>query len=224
MGQKVHPYGLRLGINKDWLARWFAGKEYADLLHEDLAIRKQVLKRMRNAGISQIEIERAGNRIKIGIHTAKPGIVIGRGGVEVDNLRQQLEKTTGKQVAINILEIKTPELDAQLVAEGIASQLERRVAFRRAMKQAITRAMRSGAGGIKIQCKGRLGGAEIARAEWFREGRIPLQTLRADVDFGLAEAFTTYGQIGVKAWIYKRDLMPKARKKVGGSGANAKAG
>ncbi|HLT58473.1 MAG TPA: 30S ribosomal protein S3 [Limnochordales bacterium] len=212
MGQKVHPYGLRLGIIKDWQGRWYANKkEYADLLHEDLRIRKHIKERFYTAGVSRIDIERAANRVKLTIHAARPGMIIGKGGSEVDRLRKDLEKDTGKQIQINILEIKVPELDAQLVAENIAFQLERRVSFRRAMRQAMQRAMRLGAQGIKVMVSGRLGGAEIARTEWSPEGSIPLQTLRADVDYGFAEARTTYGQIGVKVWIYKGEVLPERK-------------
>lgn len=210
MGQKVHPVGLRLGIIKDWDGRWYAGKkEYAELLHEDLEIRRRIKERFYTAGISKVEIERAANRAKVTIYTARPGMVIGKGGAEVDRLRKELEERTGKQLQINIVEVKRPELDAQLVAENIAFQLERRVSFRRAMKQAQQRAMRLGAKGIKIRVAGRLGGAEIARAEWASEGSIPLHTLRADIDYGFAEAKTTYGQIGVKVWIYKGEVLPE---------------
>ncbi|MBE3591291.1 MAG: 30S ribosomal protein S3 [Firmicutes bacterium] len=212
MGQKIHPKGLRLGIIRDWDARWFADKNYADLLHEDLEIRDYIKKQFKDAGVSRVEIERAANRVKVTIHTAKPGMVIGRGGTEVDHLRKELERRTGKQVNVNIVEIKNPELDAQLVAEGVAMQLERRVAFRRAIKQAAQRAMRSRALGVKIMVSGRLGGAEMSRTEWTAEGSVPLHTLRADIDYGFAEAFTTYGQIGVKVWIYKGEVLPKARK------------
>jgi ribosomal protein S3, bacterial type len=210
LGQKVHPVGLRLGIIKDWDGRWYAGKkEYAELLHEDLEIRRRIKERFYTAGISKVEIERAANRAKVTIYTARPGMVIGKGGAEVDRLRKELEERTGKQLQINIVEVKRPELDAQLVAENIAFQLERRVSFRRAMKQAQQRAMRLGAKGIKIRVAGRLGGAEIARAEWASEGSIPLHTLRADIDYGFAEAKTTYGQIGVKVWIYKGEVLPE---------------
>ncbi|MGI6574331.1 MAG: 30S ribosomal protein S3 [bacterium] len=213
MGQKVNPVGLRIGIIKDWKSKWYADKDYVDLLHEDLAIRNYVKDKLYHAGVSSIEIERAANRVRITIQTAKPGIVIGRKGSGVEIIRNELEKMTGKQVHINIEEIKVPELDAQLVAENIASQLERRIAFRRAMKQAITRTMRMGAKGIKIACSGRLAGAEMARREGYHEGTVPLQTLRADVDYGFAEAKTTYGLIGVKVWIYKGDVLPEAKKK-----------
>lgn len=213
MGQKVNPIGLRTGIIRDWKARWYAGKDYADLLHEDLAIRKYIKDKLYEAGISAVEIERAANRIRLTVHTAKPGIVIGRGGSGVEALRKELETMTGKQVHINIEEVKVPELDAQLVAENIAGQLERRIAFRRAMKQAIGRTMRMGAKGIKVACSGRLGGAEMARREGYHEGTVPLQTLRADIDYGTAEANTTYGKIGVKVWIYKGEVLPSATKK-----------
>lgn len=209
MGQKVNPNGLRLGIIRDWESRWYAGKDYADLLHEDLKIRNYLKKRLYEAGISKIEIERAANRVNVTIHTAKPGMVIGKGGSEVENLRVALTKMTNKQVHINIQEVKQPELDATLVAESIAQQLERRVSFRRAMKQAIQRALRAGAKGVRTIVSGRLGGAEIARSEGYSEGTVPLHTLRADIDYGTAEAHTTYGRIGVKVWIYKGDVLPK---------------
>ena len=208
MGQKVHPKGLRVGIIRNWESNWYADKNYTELLHEDIKIREYVKQKLFLAGISSIEIERAANRLKISIHTAKPGIVIGRGGTEVENLRKHLEKMTEKKVSVNIIEIKKPELDAQLVAEGIAAQLVKRVAFRRAMKQAVSRTMRLGALGIKISCAGRLAGAEIARTEWYSEGKVPLHTLRADIDYGFAEADTTYGKIGVKVWLYKGEVLP----------------
>ncbi len=208
MGQKVNPKGLRVGIIRDWEGRWFADKNYTDLLHEDLKIRKYVKGKLFQAGVPKVEIERAANRVKVSVHAAKPGIVIGRGGAEVENLRKQLEALTGKQVAVNIVEIKKAELDAQLVAESVAQQLEKRIAFRRAMKQTVGRTMRQGAQGIKIQCSGRLAGAEIARTEWYNEGKVPLHTLRADIDYGFAEANTTYGKIGVKVWIYKGEVLP----------------
>jgi len=212
VGQKVNPKGLRIGIIRDWEGKWFADKKnYTELLHEDLKIRKFIKKKLFVAGISRIQIERAANRVKVFIHTAKPGIVIGRGGMEVENLRKQLEMMTGKQVSINIVEIKVPELDAQLVAENVAAQLEKRVAFRRAMKQAVTRSMKMGAKGIKIACGGRLAGAEIARTEWYSEGKVPLHTLRADIDYGFAEANTTYGKIGIKVWIYRGEVLPEAK-------------
>ncbi|NQS76102.1 MAG: 30S ribosomal protein S3 [Peptococcaceae bacterium] len=212
MGQKVNPIGLRIGIIKDWEGKWFADKRsYAGLLHEDVKIRRYIKKRLYTAGISRIVIERAANRVKVSVHTAKPGIVIGRGGAEVENLRKQLEKLTSKQVSVNIVEVKIPELDAQLVAENVAAQLEKRIAFRRAMKQAVSRSKKIGAKGIKIACGGRLAGAEIARSEWYSEGKVPLHTLRADIDYGVAEANTTYGKIGVKVWIYKGEVLPAAK-------------
>lgn len=219
MGQKVNPKGLRIGIIRSWEGRWYADKNYEELLHEDLKIRKFIMNKLKQAGVPKVEIERAANRIKVSIHAAKPGIVIGRGGAEVENLRKELEKLTGgKQVAVNIVEIKKPELDAQLVAESVAQQLEKRVSFRRAMKQTVGRTMRAGAQGIKISCSGRLGGAEIARTEWYNEGKVPLHTLRADIDYGFAEANTTYGKIGVKVWIYRGEVLPtkKAAQEEGG--------
>ncbi|MDH4161068.1 MAG: 30S ribosomal protein S3 [Nitrospirota bacterium] len=207
MGQKVHPIGLRLGIIKTWDSRWYAKKNYAALLHEDINIRKIVKERLTHAGVAKIEIERAGQKAKINIHTARPGIIIGKKGAEVDKLKKDLETMTGKQMYINIQEIRRPELEAQLVAENIALQLERRIAFRRAMKKSVTSALRLGAQGIKITCAGRLAGAEIARTEWYREGRVPLHTLRADIQYGFAEAKTTMGQIGVKVWIYKGEVL-----------------
>ncbi len=208
MGQKVNPKGLRIGIIRSWEGRWYADKNYQELLHEDLKIRKFVIGKLQQAGVPKVEIERAANRVKVSIHAAKPGIVIGRGGQEVENLRKALEAMTGKQVAVNIVEIKKPELDAKLVAESVAQQLEKRVSFRRAMKQTVGRTMRAGAQGIKISCSGRLGGAEIARTEWYNEGKVPLHTLRADIDYGFAEANTTYGKIGVKVWIYRGEVLP----------------
>ncbi len=218
MGQKVSPKGLRIGIIKGWDARWYADKDYADLLQEDLKIRRFIKKKLFAAGISTIEIERAANRLKVSIHTAKPGIVIGRRGTEVEALRKEIEKMTGKQVNLNVVEIKNPELDAQLVAEGVAAQLSKRVSFRRAIKQAVSRAMRLGAEGIRISCSGRLGGAEIARTEWYSEGKVPLHTLRADIDYGFAEANTTYGKIGIKVWIYKGEVLPEAKNTAEGGG------
>jgi small subunit ribosomal protein S3 len=208
VGQKVNPKGLRVGIIRDWEGRWFADKNYTELLHEDLKIRKFIKTKLSQAGVPRVEIERAANRIKLFVHAAKPGIVIGRGGAEVENLRKAIEAMTGKQVAVNIVEIKKPELDAQLVAENVAQQLEKRTSFRRAMKQTVGRTMRLGAQGIKISCGGRLGGAEIARTEWYNEGKVPLHTLRADIDYGFAEANTTYGKIGIKVWIYKGEVLP----------------
>ena len=211
MGQKVHPIGFRLGIIKTWESRWYAKKNYAALLHEDIKIRSIVKERLTHAGVSKIEIERAGQKAKINIHTARPGIIIGKKGAEVDKLKKDLEAMTGKQMYINIQEIRRPELEAQLVAENIALQLERRIAFRRAMKKSVTSALRLGAQGIKITCAGRLAGAEIARTEWYREGRVPLHTLRADIQYGFAEAKTTMGQIGVKVWIYKGDVLQQTK-------------
>lgn len=210
MGQKVDPRALRLGINRDWNSKWFADKkQFSALLLEDVKIRNYIKKKLYQAGVANIQIERTANRIKITIHTARPGIVIGRGGGEVEQLRKELERLTGKQVSVNIAEIKVPELNAQLTAENIASQLERRVAFRRAMKQAVSRAIRMNAKGIKVAVSGRLAGAEIARTEWYSEGKVPLHTLRADIDYGFAEANTTYGKIGVKVWIYKGEVLPE---------------
>ncbi|HWQ89084.1 MAG TPA: 30S ribosomal protein S3 [Desulfitobacteriaceae bacterium] len=208
MGQKVNPKGFRVGIIRDWEGRWYANRNYSELLHEDLKIRKYIKQKLKIAGVPKVEIERAANRVKISIHAAKPGIVIGRGGTEVENLRKTLEAMTGKQIAVNIVEIKKPELDAQLVAENVAAQLEKRTSFRRAMKQTVQRSIRQGAQGIKIQCGGRLGGAEIARSEWYHEGKVPLHTLRADIDYGFAEANTTYGKIGIKVWLYKGEVLP----------------
>ncbi len=207
MGQKVHPTGFRLGIYKTWDSIWYSDKEYAKSLHEDLRIREYIKRRLYHAGVSKIQIERKTNNIHITIHTARPGIVIGRKGVEVEMLKQELSKLTDKDVIIDIEEVRKPDLDAQLVAENIALQLEKRVSFRRAMKRAVTAAMKMGAKGIKIACSGRLGGAEIARTEWYREGRVPLHTLRADIDYGFAEAKTTYGVIGVKVWIFKGEMI-----------------
>lgn len=208
MGQKVHPIGMRVGIIRDWDAKWYAEKEYAEFLHEDLRIRKFIATKFADAAVSTIEIERAANRVNISIHTAKPGMVIGKGGSEVENLRKELNKLTGKRVHINIVEIKKPDLDAKLVGEGIARQLENRVAFRRAQKQAIQRAMRAGAKGIKTQVSGRLNGADIARSEGYSEGTVPLHTLRADIDYAWEEADTTYGKLGVKVWIYRGEILP----------------
>ncbi len=212
MGQKVHPNGLRVGIIRNWQSNWYADKKnYSDFLLEDVKVRDYVKNKLFQAGVSTIGIERSANRIKVTISTAKPGIVIGRGGTEIEILRKELEKMTGKKVNINISEIRKPELEAQLVAEGIAAQLVKRIAFRRAMKQSVNRTMRLGAQGVKISCAGRLGGAEIARTEWYSEGKVPLHTLRADVDYGFAEANTTYGKIGVKVWIYKGEILPEAK-------------
>jgi len=211
LGQKVHPIGFRLGYIKDWNSRWFAEKDYPQLLIEDIKIRDFLKKRLYHAGVSKIEIERAASKakkVKVTIHTARPGIIIGKKGAEVENLKNELQRMTQKEVFINIQEVKRAELDAQLVAENVALQLERRVGFRRAMKRAVTSAMKLGAKGIKIAVSGRLGGAEMARSEWYREGRVPLHTLRADIDYGLAEAKTTYGVIGVKVWIFKGEVFP----------------
>ncbi|MHB0976230.1 MAG: 30S ribosomal protein S3 [Candidatus Aquicultorales bacterium] len=212
MGQKVNPLGLRLGIIENWRSRWYADKGYAEALHEDLEIRKFLSGRLMRAAISRIEIERAGDRVKVDIHTARPGIVIGKRGTEVDELRSHLEKLTGKQIQINIEEVRRPELDATLVAQAIAEQLQARVSFRRAMKKAVTAAMKGGAQGIRIASSGRLGGAEMSRSEWYREGRVPLHTLRANIDYGFAEARTTFGRIGVKVWIYKGEIYPGQEK------------
>jgi small subunit ribosomal protein S3 len=208
MGQKTHPIGYRLGFNRVWSSRWYAGKDFAKLLHEDIRIRRMVKEKLYHAGVAKIDIERSGDQTRVIIHTARPGIIIGRKGAEVDKLKATLEKQYGRQVYITVKEIKKPELDAQLVSENIAVQLEKRVAFRRAMKRSIAAALRLGAQGIRITVAGRLGGAEIARTEWYREGRVPLHTLRADIDFGFAEAHTTMGQIGVKTWIYRGEAMP----------------
>jgi small subunit ribosomal protein S3 len=208
MGQKTHPVGYRLGYNYTWSSRWYADKDYAKLLHQDIKIRKMVKQRLYHAGVAKVEIERSGDQTRVIIHTARPGIIIGRKGAEVDKLKASLEKEYAGQVYINVKEIKKPELDAQLVSENVATQLEKRVAFRRAMKRSVQSALRLGAQGIKIMIAGRLGGAEIARTEWYREGRVPLHTLRAEVDYGFAEAHTTMGQIGVKTWIYKGELLP----------------
>ncbi|TCL39558.1 small subunit ribosomal protein S3 [Anaerospora hongkongensis] len=212
MGQKVNPHGLRIGIVKTWDAKWYADKDYAKFLHEDVKIREFVKAKLYTAGVSRIEIERAANRVKLIIHTAKPGMVIGRGGAGIEQLKVALKKLTGKVIDVNIAEIRQAEMDATLVAESIAAQLEKRIAFRRAMKQSIQRTMRMGAKGIKVMVGGRLGGAEIARTESTREGSIPLHTLRADIDYGTAEAHTTYGRIGVKVWIYKGEVLPEAKK------------
>jgi small subunit ribosomal protein S3 len=206
MGQKVNPHGFRLGITTDFKSRWYADKLYKDYVKEDVAIRRMMTQGMERAGISKVEIERTRDRVRVDIHTARPGIVIGRRGAEADRIRGDLEKLTGKQVQLNILEVKNPEVDAQLVAQGVAEQLSSRVSFRRAMRKAMQGTMKSGAKGIKIQCSGRLGGAEMSRSEFYREGRVPLHTLRANVDYGFFEAKTTFGRIGVKVWIYKGDV------------------
>lgn len=210
MGRKVHPIGFRLGYSKTWESRWFAeGPRYADLLEEDRTIRKLIREQMERAGISRIEIQRFPRRVLVGIHTAKPGIVIGRKGVSVNALKTELEQVTGKSCKIDVYEIERPELDARLVAESVADQLERRISQKRAMKQTVSRTMRAGAKGIKIKCSGRLGGAEMSRSEWVREGRVPLHTLRADIDYAIVEALTTFGRIGVKVWIYRGDVLPE---------------
>jgi small subunit ribosomal protein S3 len=206
MGQKVHPIGFRLGFNKTWRSRWYAEKDYAALLHEDLKLKRLLKKRFSHAGVSRIEIERAANKLKVSIYTSRPGIIIGRKGSEVDKLKQEIQKKTGKEVFINIQEILKPELDAQLVSESVALQLEKRIAFRRAMRKAVDAALRFGAKGIKVRVSGRLNGAEIARSEWYLHGQLPLHTLRADIDYGFTEAKTSFGQIGVKCWIYKGEL------------------
>ena len=213
MGQKINPHGLRIGIIKDWDTKWYANKKnFSGLLIEDVKIRTYIKKKLYISGISRIEIERAANKVKINVSTAKPGLVIGKGGTGIEELRKQLETMTGKSILINITEIKAPEMNAQLVAENIASQLEKRISFRRAMKQSMSRSMKMGAKGIKTQVAGRVGGAEIARTEHYHEGTIPLQTLRADIDYGFAEANTTYGKIGVKVWIYKGEVLPAVKK------------
>lgn len=220
MGQKVSPIGLRVGIIRDWESKWYADKDYGDLLLEDVKIREYLKGKLKDASVSRVEIERAANRVNVTIHTAKPGMVIGKGGSEVEVIRAHIAKLSNKKVHINISEIKRPDLDATLVAESIAQQLERRVSFRRAMKQSIQRSIRSGAKGIKTAVSGRLGGAEIARSEGYSEGTVPLHTLRADIDYGTAEAHTTYGRIGVKVWIYRGEVLPPAKKKAVEEGGN----
>ena len=215
MGQKVNPHGLRVGIIKDWDSKWYADAEFSDYLVEDYDIRKYLKKKLFAAGISKIEIERASDRVKVIIYTAKPGVVIGKGGAEIEITKAELAKMTGKKVLVDIKEIKRPDKDAQLVAENIAQQLENRVTFRRAMKSTMSRAMKAGALGIKTSCSGRLGGADMARTEFYSEGTIPLQTLRADIDYGFAEADTTYGKVGVKVWIYKGEVLPTKSNKEG---------
>ena len=213
MGQKTHPYGFRLGFNKTWKSRWFAGRNYAALLHEDLKLRAELKKRLHGAGVSTIDIERAANKLVVRIKAARPGIIIGRKGSEIDKLRTQIQERTGREVHIDIGEVQRPELDAQLVSEAICTQLERRVAFRRAMRKAVDSALRFGCKGIKVRCAGRLNGAEIARTEWYLQGQLPLQTLRADIDYGFSEAFTPYGVIGVKCWVYRGEKQKeKARR------------
>ena len=212
MGQKTHPVGNRLGITRTWDSRWFLKRGYADQLIEDINVRKLIKAKLFHAGVARIEIERMGQKIRVIIHTARPGIIIGKKGAEVEKLRKELEAATGREASIDIKEIRKPEVDSQLVAENIALQLEKRVAFRRAMKKAVASALRFGALGIKVACSGRLAGAEIARAEWYREGRVPLHTFRADIDFGFTEAKTTYGLIGIKVWIYNGDVLPEVLK------------
>jgi small subunit ribosomal protein S3 len=209
MGQKVHPRGFRLGVIEGWDSKWYAGREYSALLHEDIRIRQFIKRRLYHAGIAKVEIERAANKAKVNVHTARPGIVIGKKGAEIEKLKGELNKLTQRDCFINIHEVRRPDIDAQLVAENVALQLERRVAFRRAMKEAVARAMRMGALGIRIQSSGRLGGAEIARREWYREGRVPLHTLRAEIGYGLAQAYTTYGVIGVKVWIFRGEVITR---------------
>jgi small subunit ribosomal protein S3 len=209
LGQKVHPKGFRLGVIKDWDSRWYAEKDYAKLLHEDIRIRGYIKERLFNAGVSNIIIERTAKRARINIHAARPGIIIGKKGAEVEALRREIQKMTEKDIFINIVEVRKPEVEAQLVAENIAGQLERRVAFRRALKRSVSSALRFGAEGIKVMVAGRLNGAEMSRREWYREGRVPLQTLRADIDYGFAEARTTYGIIGVKVWVFKGEITGK---------------
>lgn len=208
MGQKVNPIGFRLGINKDWNSKWFAGKEYSNFVLEDFNIRKFLKKKLQQAGISKIEIERAANKVRIKLHTARPGLVIGKKGTEIQSLKKELEDKIKREFFIDIQEVRKPEVDAQLLAENIAMQLVRRVSFRRAMKKSVTSALRFGIQGIKIACSGRLGGAEMARREWYRKGRVPLHTIRADIDYGFAEAFTTYGVIGIKVTIFNGEILP----------------
>jgi len=207
MGQKVNPIGLRVGINRTWDSRWFADREYAQLLHEDLRLKKYLTERLNQAGVARVVIERPAKKARVTIHTARPGVVIGKKGADIEKLRGDLSKMTGSEVSLNIIEIRKPEIDAKLIADNIAQQLERRVAFRRAMKRAVQSAMRLGALGIRINCSGRLGGAEIARLEWYREGRVPLHTLRAEIDFGEGTAKTTYGTCGVKVWVFKGEIL-----------------
>jgi small subunit ribosomal protein S3 len=209
MGQKINPYGFRLGITTDWKSRWFSEREYKDYLTEDWTIRQEIMERLESAAISRIEVERTRDKLRVDVHTARPGIVIGRRGAQADELRQMITKITGNgKIQLNIVEIKNPELDAALIAQGVADQLVNRIAFRRAMKRAVQNAQRAGALGIRVQCSGRLGGAEMSRTEWYREGRVPLHTLRADIDYGMREAKTTSGRVGVKVWIYKGDILP----------------
>jgi len=218
VGQKTHPYGFRLGYNKTWRSRWFADRDYADLLHEDVELRRELKKRLRSAGVSVIEIERAANKLVIRIDTARPGIIIGRKGAEIDKLKTEVQNRTKREVHIEIQEVHRPELNAQLVAENIALQLEKRTAFRRAMRKSVDSALRFGCKGIKVRVAGRLNGAEIARKEWYLQGRLPLQTLRADIDYGFAQAYTTYGVIGVKCWIYQGENVPRRQEDARGAG------
>ena len=217
MGQKVNPHGLRVGVIKDWDSKWYAEADFADLLVEDYNIRTYLKKKLYAAGVSKIEIERASDRVKVIIYTAKPGVVIGKGGAEIEKIKAEVQKFTSKKLVVDIKEVKRPDRDAQLVAENIAQQLENRVSFRRAMKSCMSRTMKSGAKGIKTSCSGRLGGADMARTEFYSEGTIPLQTLRADIDYGFAEADTTYGKVGVKVWIYKGEVLPTKANKEGGA-------
>ena len=212
MGQKVHPTGLRLGIIEDWRSKWYENKNYAKWLHEDLAIREYIKRQHKNVGVSRVEIERTANKVRVSVHTAKPGVIIGKKGAGVDELREALQRLTNSAVLLNIQNIQRADLDAQLVAENVAQQMERRVSFRRAMKKAVTTTMRLGAKGVRINCAGRLGGAEMSRREWYLEGRVPLHTLRANIDYGFAEAATTYGIIGVKVWIFKGEVLDKNQK------------
>jgi small subunit ribosomal protein S3 len=223
LGQKTHPYGFRLGYTKNWRSRWFAKRDYADLLHEDVVLRKQLRDRLKSAGIEGIDVERAANKLVVRIYTARPGIIIGRKGSEIDKLKAEVQKRTKREVHIDIQEVHRPELAAQLVAESIALQLEKRVAFRRAMRKAVDSALRFGCKGIKVRVAGRLNGAEIARKEWYLQGRLPLQTLRADIDFGTAEAHTTYGLIGVKCWIFQGERIPQRAKTAPGAEPGAPA-
>jgi small subunit ribosomal protein S3 len=211
MGQKVNPIGFRVGIYRDWASKWYDKKDYAKFLHADLKVRNFIKEKLRHAGVSKIDIERTAGNTKVVIHTAKPGIVIGKKGSEIDILKKDIVKVAGKDIDIDIQEVRRPDVDAQLVAENIALQIERRVAFRRAMKKAVTTARKLGASGVKVMCAGRLGGGEIARTEWYRDGRVPLHTLRADIDYGFAEARTTYGVIGAKVWVFKGEIMPEAK-------------
>src|SRR5690606_32348285 len=213
VGQKTNPIGLRLGVIRGWDSRWYEEKNYAKWLHEDIKIREYVKEKLKHAGISRVEIERAANKVKVNVHTARPGIVIGKRGAGIETFKKELQKLTENDLFLNIIEVRKPELDAQLIAENVCTQLERRIAFRRAMKKAVSTAMKFGAKGIRISCSGRLGGAEMARYEWYREGRVPLHTLRADIDYGFAEAYTTYGTIGCKVWVMKGEILPEANAK-----------